>query len=98
MDDVLPHADIGSDAVVVKQRHAGVIVGMVADEVPFIRDAFRRHGGRLRPPPLDEERCSDVLVPQGVQDHIGIPRRAAGAVGMFGVERQGDPGGFRKGS
>jgi hypothetical protein len=66
-----------------------VVVGVVPDEVPVRGDPTRRAGLGLGPSALDEERRADVLRRQRIEQALRVAG-GRGAVGMFGVEGQGN--------
>ena len=72
-----------------EQRHAGMVVGVVADEVAVRRDPACRRRVRLGPAALDEARGPQPGRPAGRGSSRS--RRVARPVGVLDVERQRDP-------
>ena len=89
-DHALGLPDVLREAVVAQQRHPRVIEGMVADEVAFRGDATGQVGEGLHPSALEEDRCAHVQSPELVEDPSGV-RPVMRAVGVLGVEGEGDP-------
>ena len=67
-----------------------MVVRVVADRCPASTIDSDRLGFRLGPAALDEERARDPVPGERGQDRVGRPG-GGGAIGMLGVERQGDP-------
>jgi len=66
-----------------------VVVGVIADQVPRLRDATRRVRVGLDPAPLEEERGGDRQAIELIQDGLRIA--LGGPIRVFGIEGQGDP-------
>ena len=73
-----------------QQRHPGVVVRVVADQVSVGGDACRGRGIGLGPPSLDEERRADLLGREKGDELLGHARPGR-PVRMLGVEGERDP-------
>ena len=89
LDRPLRGADVGGDAPRAQQRHAGVIVRVVAHEVSALGDRAGEARVRLRPASLDEEGRRDPGRRQRVEDLLGATGSMA-AVRVLCVEGQRD--------
>ena len=82
--------DVLGQSLVGQERHPGMVVRVVADEVAGVGDRAGHVRVCLGPAALDEERRGDAEAREGLQQALGAARRWR-PVRMLGIEGQRDP-------